>query len=86
MCDGVSIGNVFERPLKAIFEAYDAEAHPITGPLLDGGPAGLVRRYGVRHRPRYADACHLCYEARVKLRPRFPAELAPGQMYGVAAT
>ena len=30
----------------------------------------------------FADACHLCYETRVLLRERFPAELGPGQMYG----
>jgi len=32
---------------------------------------------------RYADACHLCYQARTTLRERFPQVLNPDQMYGV---
>ena len=52
------------------------------GSLLAGGPAELVRRYDVPHEPSYADACHLCYEARRLLRDRFPDVLTPDQMYG----
>jgi hypothetical protein len=51
--------------------------------LLAGGPADLVRRYDLPHQDGYADACHLCDEARHALRGRFPAVLAPEQMYGV---
>lgn len=83
ICQGIAIGNVFEKPLKQICEEYDADAHPICGPLLEGGPAALVTEYHVPHAPAYADACHLCYEARTSLRPRFPACLSPDQMYGV---
>ena len=68
VCQGISIGNVFEMPLRAICERYDPETHPITGPLLAGGPAELVRRYELPHERGYADACHLCYEAREMLR------------------
>jgi hypothetical protein len=35
------------------------------------------------HAASYADACHLCYEARRSLRERFPEVLLPDQMYGV---
>jgi len=84
MCQGISIGNLFEKPLKQICEEYDADAHPICGPLLAGGPAALVTEYNLPHASSYADACHLCYEARLALRGRFPNVLAPGQMYGVA--
>ena len=56
---------------------------PIPGPLVEGGPALLVDRYDLDHEPGYVDACHLCYSARLALRSRFPAELAPDQMYGV---
>lgn len=71
------------RRLREIFEGYDPDAHPVTGPLLRGGPAELARANDVTCRPGYADACHLCYETRRHLRQRYPEELAPGQVYGV---
>ena len=83
ICQGISVGNLFETPLREICQAYHADAHPIIGPLLAGGPAELVRRYDLPHAARYADACHLCYEARRALRGRFPNTLTPDQMYGV---
>ncbi|HSK86809.1 MAG TPA: radical SAM protein [Anaerolineales bacterium] len=83
ICQGISIGNLFEKPLKQICEEYDPDAHPICGPLLDGGPAALVTEYNVPHIASYADACHLCYAARTTLRPRFLQCLNPDQMYGV---
>lgn len=82
ICQGVVIGNLFERPLKQICQAYDADAHPVCGPLLAGGPAALMEEYNLPHRSHYADACHLCYEARAALRTRFPQVLQPDQMYG----
>jgi len=83
ICQGISLGNVFNEPLGKIFEQYDPDAHPITGPLLKGGPAELVRRYGLGCKQGYSDACHLCCEARGELRARFPETLTPDQMYGV---
>jgi MoaA/NifB/PqqE/SkfB family radical SAM enzyme len=83
VCQGVTIGNVFETPLKEICKNYNADAHPICGLLLASGPAALVTEYNLSHASRYADACHLCYEARVALRARFPQVLNPDQMYGV---
>lgn len=82
ICQGVSIGNIFQRSLKEICNNYHPEAHPICGPLLAGGPMALVEEYNLPHAENYADACHLCYEARTKLRERFPNELTPDQMYG----
>jgi organic radical activating enzyme len=82
ICQGISVGNVCERTLRDICASYDPSAHPIVSPLVDGGPAALVRRYALPHAEGYADACHLCYEARTALRSRFPRELAPDQMYG----
>jgi MoaA/NifB/PqqE/SkfB family radical SAM enzyme len=82
ICQGIVMGNLFERPLTEIFGKWDAREHPVTGPLLDGGPAELARRHGIDCGDGYADACHLCYETRCRLRDRFPAELAPDQMYG----
>ena len=83
ICQGIVVGNIFRTPLEKICRTYDPDAHPVTGPLLAGGPAELVRRHGLAHEERYADACHLCYESRRALRARFPEILAPGQMYGV---
>jgi MoaA/NifB/PqqE/SkfB family radical SAM enzyme len=83
LCQGLSIGNLFGKSLRDIVEGLDPDSHPIAGPLLKGGPAELVRRYGLPHQEAYADACHLCYESRRRLRKRFPEILAPDQMYGV---
>jgi MoaA/NifB/PqqE/SkfB family radical SAM enzyme len=84
ICQGISIGNLFHSSLREICETYDAESHPITGPLLVGGPAELVHRYELPRGEGYADACHLCYEARQALRTRFIETLTPDQMYGVS--
>jgi MoaA/NifB/PqqE/SkfB family radical SAM enzyme len=83
LCQGIAMGNLFERPLKEILEEYDYRSHPIAGPIVDGGPAQLVNYYDLETEPGYVDACHLCYSARLTLRPRFPVELRPDQMYGV---
>jgi MoaA/NifB/PqqE/SkfB family radical SAM enzyme len=83
LCQGISLGNVFQSRLCDIFDRSDPGAHPIVGPLLRGGPAELVRTYGIAHDESYADACHLCCEARSCLREKFPEILTPDQMYGV---
>lgn len=82
ICQGISIGNLLERPLVEIMANYDPDEHPIVGPLLTGGPAEIVRRYNLAHEDGYADHCHLCYESRLALRQRFADVLAPDQMYG----
>ncbi len=83
ICQGIVLGNVFEQSLSEVCAAYNADTHPIIGPLLKGGPAELVRLNGLGHEEKHADACHLCYEARRILRSRFPEILKPDQMYGV---
>jgi hypothetical protein len=82
VCQGISMGNLFQEPLVKICDRYEPVAHPIIGALLSGGPAELVRRFNPPHEEAYADACHLCYEARRNLRERFPEILTPDQMYG----
>jgi MoaA/NifB/PqqE/SkfB family radical SAM enzyme len=82
ICQGISIGNLFERPLKEICTTYDPDQHPISGPLLSGGPAELVRTYDLPLKEDFADACHLCYTARLALRERFADFLGPDQVYG----
>ena len=85
-CQGITIGNVWRKPLKRIMEDLVPEKHPIIGPLARGGPAQLARDTGSRPRKTYADACHLCYELRKALRKRnrFLGVLAPDQVYGEA--
>jgi MoaA/NifB/PqqE/SkfB family radical SAM enzyme len=83
ICQGISLGNVFDQPLGILFDSYDPDTHPVTGPLLRGGPAELARFHGLTCKRGYSDACHLCYETRLSLRTRFPEILAPDQMYGV---
>ena len=85
LCQGLVLGNLFERPLGQIVADYDPAVHPVVGHLLAGGPARLVQRYALDHQAGYVDACHLCYRARQALRGRFPALLGPDQMYGVKA-
>jgi len=84
ICQGISIGNLLERPLTEVMRDYDPDNHPIVGPLLAGGPVELVNRFKLPHEQAYADACHLCYIARCELRDRFPDVLAPNQMYGIS--
>ena len=81
ICQGISIGNLLERPLTEIMADFQPDEHPIVGPLLEGGPAEIVRRYELAHEDGYADHCHLCYMSRQSLRSRFPDVLAPDQMY-----
>jgi hypothetical protein len=83
LCQGIVLGNCFQTSLGQVCDQYDPETHPIAGPLLRGGPAGLVKQFGVPHAEAYADACHLCYAARLALRSAFPQILAPHQMYGM---
>jgi organic radical activating enzyme len=86
VCQGLSIGNAWESPLSALVESYEPESHPICGPLLEGGPALLARRYGVEPEEGYVDECHLCYRTRLALLDRFPQYLAPRQVYGLDQT
>ena len=82
ICQGISIGNLTERPLTEIVAEFRPDDHPIVGPLLTGGPAEIVRRYELAHADGYADHCHLCYESRRALRSQLPDVLIPDQMYG----
>jgi len=83
LCQGIVIGNLFQKSLKEICEAYHPDNHPVIEPILAGGPRELVERYGLEHEPVYADACHLCYRARQDLRQMFPLSLTPDQVYGI---
>ncbi|TVM33105.1 hypothetical protein DQK91_13165 [Oceanidesulfovibrio marinus] len=81
ICQGVSMGNMWERPLSDLVAEYEAGAHPICGPLVEGGPALLADRYGVEL-DDCVDECHCCFLARRALLDSFPEHLAPRQVYG----
>jgi len=83
LCQGLSMGNMWETPLSKLVKNWDADSHPVCGPLVRGGPALLVKEYSVRHDDEYIDACHLCYLVRLALIDEFPQYLAPRQVYGL---
>ncbi|UCC80060.1 MAG: radical SAM protein [Candidatus Zixiibacteriota bacterium] len=82
-CQGISVGNMWEKPLKDIMNNYNPMKHPILSHILKGGPAKLAEEYGFDTSPGFVDHCHLCYEVRKTLLDRFPKELAPRQVYGL---
>jgi hypothetical protein len=83
VCQGLSMGNMWEIPLSKLVKNYDADLHPICGPLLKGGPALLAKEYNIKHDDEYVDACHFCYLVRLALLDKFPKYLAPRQVYGL---
>jgi len=83
LCQGISMGNLWETPLSTLVKNYSANFHPICKPLIEGGPAELAREYNIRHEDKYVDACHLCYLTRLALIDKFPKFLAPKQVYGL---
>jgi len=83
LCQGLSMGNMWETPLSELVKNYDAYSHPICGPLLEGGPVRLAKKYRVKHKKRYVDACHFCYCVRLALVEKFPKYLAPRQVYNL---
>ena len=83
LCQGLSMGNIWEKPLPDLVRNYDAYKHPIVGPLLRGGPIALAKERGLAMSDCYVDECHLCYTARKVLLSRFPQHLAPKEAYGL---
>lgn len=83
ICQGISMGDAWTTPLARIFSDWRPDSHPICGPLLENGPAGLASRHGVCECGAYVDECHLCFEARRSLLDRFPEYLTPRQVYGM---
>jgi hypothetical protein len=83
ICQGLSIGNFWNKSLSELISEYNPEEHPICGPLIKGGPAQLVKEYNLEHEEEYVDECHLCYLARKSLLDKFPQYLGPQQVYGL---
>ena len=83
LCQGLSMGNMWDIPLSKVVRQYNADSHPICGPLLKGGPALLAKEYDIPHEDQYVDACHMCYLVRRALLDKFPQYLAPLSVYGL---
>jgi hypothetical protein len=83
LCQGLSMGNMWDIPLSKVVRQYNADSHPICGPLLKGGPALLAKEYDIPHEDQYVDACHMCYLVRRALLDKFPQYLAPRSVYGL---
>ena len=82
VCQGITIGNIFTKPIHEIIKNYNPRRHPIVAPLIKGGPVELARKYNVKCEGYYADACHLCYNIRCNIRKKYPKILAPNIVYG----
>lgn len=83
LCQGLSMGNIWEKPLRDVIRHYGAQTHAIVGPLIRGGPIGLAKEHGLATSDSYVDECHLCYTTRKQLLPQFPQSLAPKEAYGL---
>lgn len=84
VCQGVSIGNMWQKPLSQIIKKYDATTHPICGPLSTGGPIKLAQVYNIKLNDKFVDECHYCYTVRKALINKFPQFLTPLQVYGIS--
>ncbi len=83
LCQGISMGNMWETPLSQLVSEYSPDSHPICGPLIRGGPAELAKELGVTPETGYIDECHLCYLARKAAIDKYPEYLTPRQVYGL---
>jgi MoaA/NifB/PqqE/SkfB family radical SAM enzyme len=83
ICQGISMGNMWETPLAELINNYHPDSHPVCGPLIRGGPAELVKVLGVKPKPGYIDECHLCFSARRAKIDNYADYLTPRQLYGL---
>ena len=83
ICQGISIGNFWEKPLSEIITEYHPDHHPICGPLHKGGPAELALALDLEPDEGYVDECHLCFLSRRQVIDKYPEYLTPKQVYGI---
>lgn len=81
ICQGITIGNMWEKPLSEIISDYDPYTHSIVSRLLKGGPLELAKHYGIHYKEQFVDGCHMCYTIRKDLRSYHPEFLQPNQIY-----
>ncbi len=83
ICQGISMGNMWETPLSRLVADYQPKAHPICGPLIEGGPSSLAQAMNVKPEHGYVDECHFCYQIRKEMIEAYPDYLSPRQVYGL---
>ncbi len=83
LCQGLIIGNFMKTSLTDIISSFNPDQHPVVRAIVNDGPAGVVKRFGLEHEKGYVDECHICYQARLALISRFPEYLGPRQVYGL---
>ncbi len=83
ICQGLSMGNIWETPLYELLTSYNAINHPICSQLLAGGPHQLASENGLDTEGQYIEECHYCYEIRKQLLGNYPEYLVPKQVYGI---
>lgn len=83
ICQGISIGNFWEKPLSEIMSEYNPDHHPICGPLNRKGPAGLIEELEFSPEDEYVDECHACFNLRRSVLDDYPGHLGPRQVYGL---
>ncbi|MEM3789022.1 MAG: hypothetical protein QXN95_04050 [Candidatus Bathyarchaeia archaeon] len=71
VCQGISIGNTWQKPFSKIIEEYNPYENAVLEPLIRGGPVALVEKFGLPHNEVYAEACHLCYAMRLLQRDKY---------------
>ena len=84
ICQGILAGNVWDSSLPQLVKGYDPRAHPVLGPLIEGGPEALAKAQGIDTDRQYASECHACYEIRKGLlgETRMRRFIGPNQVYG----
>lgn len=83
VCQGLTMGNYLDTSLTEVLSSYNPDSHPVCGPLLNGGPAALAKKYKLLHADRYVDECHFCSDMCKSLVERFPQYLTPPEIYGL---
>jgi hypothetical protein len=83
VCQGISLGNFWKKPLSKIMEDYQVDQHPICGPLHRRGPAGLIEELGLTPADEYVDECQACFFIRRELLDQYLEYLRPRQVYGL---
>ena len=83
VCQGLSIGNMWDMPFADLIATYDPHSHPIIKHLVEGGPAQLAKTYDMIPEGGFIDRCHFCFNVRRMLIDRFPQFLAPKLVYGL---
>jgi len=83
ICQGLSMGNIWEIPLSELVKNYSVNNHTICKSLVAGGPYQLAIDNEIDTDGHYIEECHYCYEIRKQLIDKYPDYLVPKHVYGI---